>query len=511
MLKKKIYNRQTTLLLLILILAAFLRFYNIQNSGLKFYDEGVYLIEGSWLNGDVFYNYSYLAPLKPLHSALVAVGLRIFGYNDYSGLVISAFFGTLTVLVVYLIGKHLHDWKTGILASFILSIMGLHIVYSRTILSEVNMTFFFSLAFLFYILAKKTNKNLFFVLSGILFGAAFEIRYLAAFLFLIPLIIEFLEIKQKTKILKNLSLILFPFLVVFFIGWLFYALHGVNYPNLIFQYFEIGSEYQSGSNFIETLITYTYFVIKTISPLVLIFFLFGLYFAVKRKDSFLLVWFIVWLSFLFFFGHDRDRDLIPLLPPLALIAAQGFSIFDSKKVASFLSKIYIEPKLAVIISIFLILISSLYISLNFIMFTSPYYSEVGKFLIADNVTGTLSTNPSLVGFYTHKPAEYLAPITKDRLTNFSSKGFTHVLVGDGDNTDLGKIKESCKPILTMPFETIYKRVYSMNYESWWYKMADWTFKKFNISIKKYTDKLDNITAEKTIQIYRLSDFINCVR
>jgi 4-amino-4-deoxy-L-arabinose transferase-like glycosyltransferase len=503
---------QIILLLLVLLLAGFLRFYNIQNVGLKFYDEGIYLIEGSWLNGDVFYEYDYLSPLKPLHSALVAAGLRIFGYHDYSGLVISAFFGTMTVLVIYLIGKTTCNWKTGILSALILAVVGLHIIYSRTVLSEVNMTFFFSLAVLLYALAKKTGKNLFLLLSGLVAGLAFETRYLAALFFLIPLITEVSSRRPGSKIFKNLSFVLLPFVAIFFVGWIFYAMNNVNYLQRIWEYIGFGAGYQTSSSMLETLITYGYFIVRTISPIILVIFPIGLYFVLKKRDVIPAAWFFVWLLFLLFLGHGRDRDLIPLLPPLSLIAAQGFSIFESKKVALALSKIYIEPGLAVFISVFLILVSAFYGLVGFMTFTSPHYAEVGKFLAADSAGGVLSDNPSLVAFYTHKPAEYLTPVTKERLVGFSSRGFSHVVVeSESWDADLAKIGESCEPVRTMTIETLYyRRVYGMDYESWWYKMVDWAFKKLDIPIKKYTDKLDSVTAERAIQIYRLGDVIRCL-
>jgi 4-amino-4-deoxy-L-arabinose transferase-like glycosyltransferase len=497
------YKYEIILVSLLVLLAGFLRFYNIQNVGLKFYDEGVYLLEGNWFNGNVFFKYNYLSPLKPLHSFLISIGLRIFGYNDYSGLIVSAFLGTATIPIVYLIGKKLYDWKTGIIASIILAVMGLHIIYSRAVLSEVNMTFFFSLAFLIYILATKRNNNSYFILSGIIFGLAYEVRYLAGILFLIPLIIEILQRKPAKIILKNMFLIVIPFLAVFSIGWLYYAMNGVNYLKLLCEYFGIGTSYQGSSSIFESLIMYVYFIIKTVSPITLIFFAIGLYFVIRKLDSFILIWLIVWVAFLFFFGHNRDRDLIPLLPALALIAARGFSIFESKKAASILSRIHIEPELAAVISITLILLSSLFSDANYITFTSPYYKEASEFLLNDGVIGTLSNNPSLVAFYTEKPADYVSDIVKNELSNFSSKEFSHVLIEDG-------VSGRCVPVKTMVIETLYRRVYKMDYDSWWFKASDWLFGKFNISIKKYTNQVDSVTAERIIWIYRLGDVLKCL-
>ncbi len=74
-------------ILLILVLAAFLRTHNIATQGLHCSDEAAYLMEAS---GDQ-------QPLhaKPGHIFTLALSLLLFGLPDYSGLIVSVFFGIL--------------------------------------------------------------------------------------------------------------------------------------------------------------------------------------------------------------------------------------------------------------------------------------------------------------------------------------------------------------------------------------------------------------------------------
>jgi hypothetical protein len=59
----------------------------------------------------------YPETAKPTHIALIASSMAIFGDRDYSGNVMSALLGTLTIAVVYLIGKRLGGTVVGLLCA----------------------------------------------------------------------------------------------------------------------------------------------------------------------------------------------------------------------------------------------------------------------------------------------------------------------------------------------------------------------------------------------------------
>jgi len=107
-----------------------------------------------------------------------------------SGRFFSPIFGSLSVVLAFLIGKNLFNRTTGILFSIILLFYGLWIVNSRLIMSEVYLYFFILLSiFLLLKSFEKENKHriAFFVLGAISFGIALNIKFFAIE-FIIPIL-----------------------------------------------------------------------------------------------------------------------------------------------------------------------------------------------------------------------------------------------------------------------------------------------------------------------------------
>lgn len=189
------------LLILILALATFLRAHNLATQGLHSSDEAAYLMEA---RGDQ-------QPLhaKPSHIFTLALSLLLFGRHDYSGLIVSAFFGVLTVGLVFVLGKSLYNAKTGILAAAWLAVSGYHIFFSRTVYAEIDSVFFFTLGVYLYYLSRKKTKfgYLILILSGLSSGLAFTFQYR---LFLIPVFLAMFEIhflfaEKKIKLNRKIK------------------------------------------------------------------------------------------------------------------------------------------------------------------------------------------------------------------------------------------------------------------------------------------------------------------
>ena len=187
-------------ILLILVLATFLRVHNLTTQGLHISDEAAYLMEAWDARG---------GHAKPGHIFTLALSLLLFGLPDYSGLIVSAFFGILTVGLVFVLGKSLYNTNTGIVAAAWLAVSGYHIFFSRTVLAETVSVFFFTLGIYLYYLSRKKTKfsYLTLILSGLFSGLAFTFQYR---LFLIPVFlgifeIHFLFIEKKAKLNRKIK------------------------------------------------------------------------------------------------------------------------------------------------------------------------------------------------------------------------------------------------------------------------------------------------------------------
>ena len=132
--------------------------------------------------------------LTPLLSLIYGIPARLFGTYHHLALLTSAVIGTAGILVTFLIGRDGCHRRTGLYAAFLLSVLVLHIRYSRTVFPCMLQSLFILLAFwrldAFFADNGKDRRNI--VLAGGCLGLAF-LTYMpsyvsiAAFLILVAM------------------------------------------------------------------------------------------------------------------------------------------------------------------------------------------------------------------------------------------------------------------------------------------------------------------------------------
>ncbi len=152
------------ILILIIALAAFLRLHNLLpiERGLQFlqdYDEGVWDSTAQlMLQGYVPYR-DFFATLPPVGIYLLAAVLRLVNQPWGNGVgfmatrYASVAYGLGTIAVVFLIGRKLGGWPTGLLAAALLSVDGMVIGMDRRVMLEPPLNLFSALAVLTYYFA----------------------------------------------------------------------------------------------------------------------------------------------------------------------------------------------------------------------------------------------------------------------------------------------------------------------------------------------------------------------
>lgn len=173
---------------LIVLTGAGLRFAHLTRSGPFLWDEGIFLCEGQYVADIarlVWYKVSgerREAPTSsvatetlliddvtkvrgipstmgnPLHAGLVGLGLLLFDNRDWSGRAVSALLGTLTIPVVFLLGRILYNPAVGLLASALFAVSGYHLLYSREALAESNAIFFLCVSLYSYIKSHRSTQ-----------------------------------------------------------------------------------------------------------------------------------------------------------------------------------------------------------------------------------------------------------------------------------------------------------------------------------------------------------------
>lgn len=104
------------------------------------------------------------------------------------GRLLTAFFGTLTVLVVYLTGRELRGRRTGLVAAALLGGNYLHTVHSHYATFDVMMSFWIALTLLFSMLIYKRGETKWYFLAGLCAGLAGATKYNGAMAIVMPLL-----------------------------------------------------------------------------------------------------------------------------------------------------------------------------------------------------------------------------------------------------------------------------------------------------------------------------------
>jgi hypothetical protein len=157
----------------------------------------------------------------PLGFYIGALFLKCFGESYSAAVNLATVFGFACIILVYKIGKLLYGKSTGLLASALFALTPWHIVLSRSFLIDVQCLFLSLLYLLAGLLAIKKNSTRLFLVSGVIFGAAFLTKAFAVFM-LVPLVLFYFYSGKLN--LKRLSLWIGFFVPVLVFVFLWYQI-----------------------------------------------------------------------------------------------------------------------------------------------------------------------------------------------------------------------------------------------------------------------------------------------
>lgn len=129
-------------LAVVLVVAATFRVWDINHVGVNS-DEAVYLGQAAAIADEP--GLRDLFPVFRAHPMLVQSTLALVFYLDLpevTGRLFVAVLGTITVLLVFLLGRRLYNPRTGIVAALLFAVMPYHVVVSRQVLLDAPMTLF---------------------------------------------------------------------------------------------------------------------------------------------------------------------------------------------------------------------------------------------------------------------------------------------------------------------------------------------------------------------------------
>jgi 4-amino-4-deoxy-L-arabinose transferase-like glycosyltransferase len=106
---------------------------------------------------------------------LITSSYEIFGVNLFSARLVSAFFGTLCIPLVFMTACRLFDYKTAIISALLLPGCYLHFQIARWAITDMTLNFFTLSTFYFFIrgFQDKPNKNIPYYFAYICMGIGF--------------------------------------------------------------------------------------------------------------------------------------------------------------------------------------------------------------------------------------------------------------------------------------------------------------------------------------------------
>ena len=205
------------------IISTILRMYNYADQPIA-PDEIAY---SSYAYSIITHNFAWPPEHMGCHPPLFHYILATCTYFFEGGLdvfrVVPIFFGSLTVCVIYFLGKSLYNRRVGILAAILLCFCSLHILYSRIIMLEALWMFLaYTSLYFFWKSYNKKDDIKYAILSGVFLGLACDTKYNALLLY-ISFILFILWIKRRGWFLGWKELLKRKYFVLFFVSILVFS------------------------------------------------------------------------------------------------------------------------------------------------------------------------------------------------------------------------------------------------------------------------------------------------
>jgi hypothetical protein len=306
-------------LLAILGLGAALRLTNIGTLGYNS-DEAVYAGQAASLAGNTLYTPHF--PVFRAHPLLIQSLLSVVfrsGEHDTAGRLVIVAFGLATIAVVFLLGRELYDRRVGLAAALLLAVMPYHVVVTRQVLLDGPMVFFATTTLLFVARYARTHHVLWFVAAGATLGLSMLAKETS--IVLAGGVYAFLALTPGLRAPVRGTLVAVGALVgVFATHPLSMAASGHKETGKAYLIWQLLRRANHGWGF------YVQTVPLAVGLLVILAGAAGLWFCRRNgswREVLLLSWMVVPLAFFQLWPVKGFQYLLPLAPPLTVLAARG--------------------------------------------------------------------------------------------------------------------------------------------------------------------------------------------
>lgn len=309
----------------IMIVSAFLRFWNIGEVGLGG-DESVYAAQALLLSGDnelgrYFVTLSRGTSNFFLHQAIQSIIYTVDGFSEFSTRFLSAGFSVGTCGLLFFLGREMYGKWTGLTAAFLISINAYSITVGRLGLLDSTMTFFFTLSM--FVLYKwiKTGMPKWSYLLAATTGAAILAKVPS--IIIIPIVVITLFAYKKSRLLNAKTCVIFVLILVVSLIPAFIQV-AMNFNTFVSFLGESSSRVINvpATFYFEKLLSYSgpYFVAAAFIGIVVSF-------VHRTKGDWLcIIWLVVTAVYLQLNSIKAWNYFLPLIPVLTIFAARSIII-----------------------------------------------------------------------------------------------------------------------------------------------------------------------------------------
>ena len=382
---------------------------------------------------------------RPGHVYFIVFLMFLFGPDKaYLGSLVSAFFGTLTIPLVFLLGRALAGRWAGVVAALLVALSGYHVLYSRSALTEADSTFFILAAALAYYRSRWAGKGpgiLWILVTGLLLGMSFLCHYRMLLMFILFAGLEvhlwFTERERdRGEKASRIFLMTGAFGVVLLLCDLPYyvamiVLHVKFHAMLPFMtYFEqliVQFLYISGTNIGATmevfspanLLSYAYLLPKIEGPVYALAVLGGIYVTLReRRPGWLMLAALFLFPLVFYsFAHPNARYAVLVIPFGAIMIGRLVMVLSRR------------GSLGAALLVAALTASGLYFSVADLGMRTDAYTHVFRFMEHKGTTKHVASYPALTRvFVGNENVPERWPASYDELFDLYREGFRFCVV-----------------------------------------------------------------------------------
>ncbi len=196
---------EVVIIILIISVAAFLRFYRLSEYMTFLGDEGRDMLMMNRIL--IEHDFPLIGPpssvgniyLGPLYYYMMAIPMALFWLNPVAAAVMVALIGIATVGLIYFLAREWFGKWSALLSAFLYAISFVTVTYSRSSWNPNPAPFFSLLSFLGLHQARKSKNFLWFILTGASLSAVIQMHYLALILLPIFGILWLIELIERKK------------------------------------------------------------------------------------------------------------------------------------------------------------------------------------------------------------------------------------------------------------------------------------------------------------------------